>query len=184
MKPDPAATGPDRDMTGNEAYQRRIAMSRGVRLSPPAQKQASDKENIMNQETRVPSKDETGEEAYLRRLAMSTMHRQQDKGTTEQEQASTPPPRFQQLGQKSVSPPPLSFNPFAPPSVPPPPGPPIPNGVLVPDIEEKKKAAVAIAAKLGALAALAPQPLAVELSASAEEVPKGWISSCLFTMYG
>ena len=107
MKPDPAATGPDRDMTGNEAYQRRIAMSRGVRLSPPAQKHANDKGNITNQESRVPSKDETGEEAYLRRLAMSTMHRQQDKGTTEQEQAPTPPPQFQQLRQKSVSPPPI-----------------------------------------------------------------------------
>ena len=173
MKPDPAATGPDRDMTGNEAYQRRIAMSRGVRLSPPAQKHANDKENITNQETRVPSKDETGEEAYLRRLAMSTMHRQQDKGTTEQEQAPTPPPQFQQLRQKSVSPPPLSFNPFAPPFVPPPPGLPIPSGVLGSDIEEKKKAAVAIAAKLGALAALAPQPSVADSSTSAEEVSKG-----------
>lgn len=162
-------------MTGNEAYQRRIAMSRGVRLSPPAQKHASDKENITNQETRVLSKDETGEEAYLRRLAMSTMHRQQDKGTTEQEQVPIPPPQFQQFRRKSVSPPPLSFNPFAPPSVPPPPGPPIPSGALVPDIEEKKKAAVAIAAKLGALAALAPQPSVVDSSTSVEEVSKGWM---------
>jgi len=176
MKADPAPAGPDRDMTGDEAYQRRTAMSRGVRpFSPPAQNQVYEKENLANQEIRVPPQDETGEEAYLRRLAISTMHRQQDQGTTIQERAPTPSPQIQQPRQKSVSPPPLSFNPFAPPSVPPPPGPPALGGALVSDIEGKKKAAVAIAARLGALATLAPQPTAVESSTIAEDASKGWI---------
>jgi len=56
---------------------------------------------------------------------------------------------------RPISPPALSFNPFAPPSVPPPP--PGPPGTSIPsEFEAKAKAAAAIAAKLGALAGVAP----------------------------
>lgn len=159
----PAAV--DRDLTGDEAYQRRLAMSRGNRpLSPSgddqlqAQTQGAAADDIpgfnVSHDSHPPPKDETGEEAYLRRLAMSTMHRAQPPP-----QALSPPSQQQ---RRSASPPSLSFNPFAPPSVPPPPPPPGGPMSVAPsnDIDAKKKAAAAIAAKLGALAALAPQPTA------------------------
>lgn len=180
MDPASAPATLDRDMTGDEAYQRRLAMSRGIRPpSPPAQDPTKGDDNVADEEPDVPLKDETGEEAYLRRLAMSTMPRQQDHSVAAPApQARVPSPQHQQPRQKSPSPPPLSFNPFAPPSVPPPPGPPGASGTAVADIEERKKAAAAIAAKLGALAALAPpQPSAspsVEPSVTppAEETPR------------
>ena len=79
---------------------------------------------------------ETGEEAYLRRLAMSNANQR-------------PPSRSES--------PPLAYNPFAPPSVPPP-----PSSSDSTELEAKVKAAAAIAAKLGAIAANAPSEPAEE----------------------
>lgn len=142
----------DRELTGDEAYQRRLALSKGVRpASPPENNQPGqpqDEDITVPDPAHDSQSPGTGEEAYLRRLAMSTMHRTQPPL-----QAPSPPSQ-----PRVVTPPPLSFNPFAPPSVPPPPPGDVPGAIPAGDIDAKKKAAAAIAAKLGALAALAPQP--------------------------
>jgi splicing factor 45 len=156
----------DRELTGDEAYQRRLAMSIGVRpTSPPEDnqpEQPQDEEPVVPGLVHDSHSPSTGEEAYLRRLAMSTMHRAQ--APLQAPSPSPEPPRV-------MTPPPLSFNPFAPPSVPPPPPGDVPNAVPSGDIDAKKKAAAAIAAKLGALAAITPQPPAEsnELPSLAEE---------------
>ncbi|EDR14270.1 uncharacterized protein LACBIDRAFT_305937 [Laccaria bicolor S238N-H82] len=135
----------ERNLTGDEAFQRRLAMSAIPPVStPPTAPFASP--SPPNDDT-VPGPSATavkvnidsGEEAYLRRLAMAGMAPVQ------------PPP------VAPPSPPPLAYNPFAPPSVPPPP--PGPPATVISNIfEDKVKAAAAIAAKLGALAASGSQP--------------------------
>jgi len=139
------------DMSGDEAYQRRLAMSAGMKApsppsavihAPPSQTLQEDEHSIPDLEVMVapPQVAETGEEAYLRRVALS------------QTQARPPTsPTFTEAVTETPSS--LAYNPFAPPSVPPPPGPP---GTLVTNaLEDKVKAAAAIAARLGALAATA-----------------------------
>jgi splicing factor 45 len=135
-------------MSGDEAYQRRLAMSAGVRaVSPPSAIRAlppqisEDKEESDLQATAVPPA-ETGDEAYLRRVALS--------------QAQARPPVAPTFAEAEASS--LAYNPFAPPFVPPPPPgpPPGPPGTSTPNaLEDKVKAAAAIAARLGALAATA-----------------------------
>ncbi|KAG6832369.1 hypothetical protein H0H92_002637 [Tricholoma furcatifolium] len=123
-------------MTGDEAYQRRLAMSRGPPPAPPVADTSIHEED--NQEMPAPAlAPQTGDEAYLRRVAMSTMNR--------------PPPA---PPVSPPSPPPLAYNPFAPVSAPPPP--PGPPGSMPSQLEAKVKAAAAIAARLGALAGSAP----------------------------
>ncbi|KAH0583934.1 hypothetical protein H2248_009522 [Termitomyces sp. 'cryptogamus'] len=129
-RPTPIAT----TMTGDEAYQRRLAMSNPVQSAPPPVASAEDETPSVSMEA-APAV-QTGDEAYLRRVAMSTMKR-------------APPPE----PVSPPSPPPLAYNPFAPPSVPPPSGPP---GTAPSEIEAKVKAAAAIAARLSALAGSAP----------------------------
>lgn len=131
----------DTSLTGDAAYQRRLAMSQPRNPPPPAGHPvtASSIDDVdPGPSSRHPSPPipvtETGEEAFLRRAAMSTLNR-------------PPPPQ----PQSPPSPPSLAYNPFAPPSVPPPPSGPTPT-----ELEAKIKAAAAIAAKLGALAANAP----------------------------
>jgi len=119
----------EKNLTGDEAYQRRLAMSMPRAPSPDVPDQ--------------PSTTQTGEEAYLRRLAMSTMRRDSPPTTA----PMVPPP------ERQPSPPTLAYNPFAPTSAPPPPppgGPGLPN-----NFQEKAAAAAAVAAKLAALAATA-----------------------------
>jgi splicing factor 45 len=140
-----------RDMSGDEAYQRRLAMSAGMRaVSPPAaiihtpspQALDDDEDSIPGlQVAATHPLAETGDEAYLRRVALS------------QAQARPPMiPTFSEVATETS--PSLAYNPFAPPSVPPPP--PGPPGTSVPNaLEDKVKAAAAIAARLGALAATA-----------------------------
>ncbi|KAG6818161.1 hypothetical protein H0H87_000066 [Tephrocybe sp. NHM501043] len=129
--------------TGDEAYQRRLAMSNAVRPAPPVTV------DPYNEEADIPGLSvgtsmsapipQSGDEAYLRRVAMSTM-------------SHPPPPN----PVSSPSPPPLAYNPFAPSSIPPPP--PGPPGSMPSEIEAKVKAAAAIAARLGALAGSTPVP--------------------------
>lgn len=154
------------DMSGEEAYQRRLAMSGGMRpLTPPAppvnilppQVFADDGDAIPGPpgtSAYIPPA-ESGEEAYLRRVAMS------------QVQARPPiPPSQSEMVEASST---LAYNPFAPPSIPPPPsGPP---ASLPSALEEKIKAAAAIAARLGALAAAAADPSAGPSSGSASPAP-------------
>lgn len=124
-QPEPPSVTPpvqvDRNLTGDEAFQRRLAMSRQQAAKSPSPPPAP------------PPLAETGEDAYLRRLAIS-------KPIVE---APQPPP----------SPPPLAYNPFAPPSIPPPPsGGPSSSSL---SLDERVKAAAAIAAKLSALGSAA-----------------------------
>ena len=117
----------DRNLTGDEAFQRRLAMS-GRPRSP-----SSVPVSQITEEDQPPA--ELDEEA---RPEMSIV---------DDPAPFHDPPR-------PISPPALSFNPFAPPSVPPPP--PGPPGSSIPsEFEAKAKAAAAIAAKLGALAGVA-----------------------------
>lgn len=146
---DPSPVHVDRNLTGDEAFQRRLALSSGVRHRSPLPYSVAESTNVSTDETAIltsalgsatpvpaPRVLETGEEAYLRRLAMS-----QNNAVPS---AINPPP--------SPSPPPLAYNPFAPPSVPPPPPGP-PATVIANAFEERARAAAAIAAKLGALPA-------------------------------
>lgn len=111
----PSVAAVDREMTGNDAYARRLALSAG---QPPSF-----------------SKGDTGDDAYQRRVTASPMS-----------QAHDPEPPSES--------PPLAYNPFAPVSVPsPPPGPP-PS--IEDEVARKREAAAAIAAKFAALAALQP----------------------------
>ncbi|KAJ3867789.1 hypothetical protein EV359DRAFT_78290 [Lentinula novae-zelandiae] len=144
----------DRDLTGDEAYQRRLQMSMGIRpalppVTQPPPPSAIDGDNADSQSLsstvgyEPPSSSshpETGDEAYLRRLAMSTA-----VPPTLDKPPSVPPPPRQPSPQ-------LAYNPFAPPAVPPPP--PGPPGSFV--LDERARMAAAIAAKLGAIRP--PQP--------------------------
>jgi splicing factor 45 len=143
----------DRNLTGDDAYQRRLAMSSGIKPHSPPHRPAAQPLNdkdlsfpglspASTPPSAAPPTTETGDDAYLRRVAMS-QHRE----------APQPPPMAPPPLSVPDSPPALAYNPFAPPSVPPPPPGPPPS---VPSaFEARAKAAAAIAAKLGALAATA-----------------------------
>ena len=133
------------DMTGDEAYQRRLAMSAGLQQSTPSVvvvdhsmsgDDAHARRVAMSSGLPVSfSKEETGDDAYQRRIAMSS---------------ASPVPQSESPNESSS----LAYNPFAPISVPsPPPGPP-PS--IEDEIARKREAAAAIAAKFSALAALQP----------------------------
>ena len=124
----------DRNLTGDEAFQRRLAMSARPRSPPPTTVPAS--QIVAEGQGRQPPS-ELDEEANLNESEMSITHHL----------APFHDPA------RPISPPTLAYNPFAPPSVPPPP--PGPPGTSIPsEFEAKAKAAAVIAAKLGALAAV------------------------------
>lgn len=137
LEPSPPPAVVDRTLTGDEAYQRRLALSAGLKSYEPTP--SLNAANIgdagdsipgltISDVPSVPQPSTTGEEAYLRRIAMSTI-------------GNKPLPVV------PASPPPLAYNPFAPPAVPSPP----PVAPATSSLEEKVKAAAAIAAKLSAL---------------------------------
>lgn len=130
-----ASVAVDVDMTGDEAYQRRLAMSKGLEPPPSEHKQSP------SPSPEGPPTVQSGEEAYLRRLAMSALNATRAGLTA---QAVAPPDHK----TRSPSPPDLHFNPFEPPSVPQPP----PPGNVIVNFQEKAQAAAAIAARLAALA--------------------------------
>lgn len=133
------------DMSGEEAFQRRLAISAGagVRSPPSLQLPNEDKDNSQGA---LPSHGavETGDEAYLRRVALSQAQAQGSPAHPPVANLPSPPPA------QPDSPPTLAYNPFAPRPVPPPPSGPPPDAFA-----DRAKAAAAIAAKLGALAAAA-----------------------------
>ena len=157
------------NMTGDEAYQRRLAMSRG--FQPAAQvadptptpstslQELADKQDhsfkhdaegsfeIPTSPRAVPRMDETGEEAYLRRLALSQGRQQLSAVPT----SPIPPPVLTAESEPSSDP----ENPFATtPTIPPPP-PIVAPGISEDRVKSSREAAAAIAARL---AALAPPP--------------------------
>lgn len=132
----------DRSLTGDEAFQRRLAMS-GRPRSPTL--------------TSVPVSQITEEDETPIELEEGNL------GPPDMSITHDPAPFYD-----PPSPPALSFNPFAPPSVPPPP--PGPPGTSIPsEFEAKAKAAAAIAAKLGALAAAAASSESQEPTPPVEE---------------
>ena len=133
-------------MTGDEAYQRRLAMSSAPQQSTPSVAAADcnmSGDDAHAQRMAMPSdqplsfpKEETGDDAYQRRAAMSSLS------------------VVHQPEPPSESSPSLAYNPFAPTSVPPPPPGPPPS--IEDEVARKREAAAAIAAKLAALAAVQP----------------------------
>ncbi len=133
----------DRNLTGDEAFQRRLAMTLPRSQSP--QPTCVSEHTVKEESSAIPDSShlsaQTGEEAYLRRLAMS------GKRHGSPALPSAPIERARSLS------PDLVYNPFAPPSIPPPPPPGPPAVSTSGDFQEKAKHAAAIAAKLAALGA-------------------------------
>ncbi|KAH9955617.1 hypothetical protein BC827DRAFT_1236093 [Russula dissimulans] len=182
----------DLQMTGEEIYQRRLAMS--TNFEPPSQPPSSAVVAVENDTVRIaavespapPARVETGEEAYLRRAAMSQglplpspaqppLHEGSEvhqQPTTIQQAPLIPLQPEQEPSEPSDS---SEYNPFAPRSPPPPPPSSIPSassvGNLAPDFEERvrssRNAAAAIAAKFNSLVPL------VEDKGSSESTPEG-----------
>ncbi|KAG2078031.1 hypothetical protein BDR04DRAFT_1226835 [Suillus decipiens] len=134
---DTPAVHVDRNMSGEEAFQRRLAMSIGAAARVPSPIPAPVDNSLSD------------EEAYQPRPTASPF----------EPPSRSPVPVTQpaQLGMPvppTRSPPPLAYNPFAPPANIPPP-PPLLTSQIPVALEDKVKAAASIAARLSALAATA-----------------------------
>jgi splicing factor 45 len=144
--PDDAPVVVDRNLSGEEAFQRRLALSAGLRR-PPSPPPAS----VLPPPEPTAARDDDDDD-YIPGPSISSTPpvAMADAGTTVEDPSHVPPPVLEQEVAFSS----LAYNPFAPPSVPPPPPGP-PGGPVLAAFEDKVKAAAAIAAKLGALAATA-----------------------------
>ncbi|TFY68335.1 hypothetical protein EVG20_g3597 [Dentipellis fragilis] len=167
------------DMTGDEAYQRRLAMSAGYQppetaapmaappafVSPPLPPPAATEDSpIPGIGTPVPPpRVESGEEAYLRRMALSNPPPPPPPPVETDDEAYLRRAALSSLPPRVPSPPvlpeptPLAYNPFAPPPVPAPPPAFAPvggNSEFEERVRNSRNAAAAIAAKLKALAPL------------------------------
>ena len=133
-------------MTGDEAYQRRLAMSSGPQQSTPS--------------VAAVDRNMSGDDAYARRMAISSdqplSFPMEETGDDAYQRRVTmsPTPAAHQPESPDEPSSSLAYNPFAPVSVPPPPPGPPPS--LEDEIARKREAAAAIAAKFGALAAVQP----------------------------
>lgn len=172
----PAPAAPMHDLSGEEAYQRRLALSGIASAQAPSAFTPPQDEHM----SPAPPPAETGEEAYLRRAALAQSNQPMPSATSPpinsevQEEPSTL--AYNPFAPRSVPPPPqqepeeepstLAYNPFAPPSVPPPP--PGPPGVAA-ALDARIKAAAAIAARLSALSS---SEASGSGAAPAAEVPK------------
>ncbi|CCM05042.1 uncharacterized protein FIBRA_07244 [Fibroporia radiculosa] len=163
---DPPPAAVDTTLTGDEAYQRRLAMSKAFRPAaspvpapvpnitpePPAFTAPTPPERPPPEDDAIPGLSD--EASYVKN--------EEEEDTIPGLNASRPP--------RSPSPPvfespALAYNPFAPPtSVPPPPGPPLPAGLSEEKVRSSREAAAAIAARLKALA---PPAGSAEASGSA-----------------
>ncbi|KAA1471291.1 hypothetical protein DENSPDRAFT_837253 [Dentipellis sp. KUC8613] len=173
---DPASSAAPVNMTGDEAYQRRLAMSAGFQplepavpvtappafVSPPPPHAATEASPIPSVGTPAPpSRIESGEEAYLRRMALSNPPPHPpppvetgDEAYLRRAALSSMPPRVPSPPVVS-EPAPLAYNPFAPPAAPAPPpafAPASGNSEFEERVRNSRNAAAAIAAKLKALA--------------------------------
>ncbi|TFY80331.1 hypothetical protein EWM64_g3680 [Hericium alpestre] len=166
----------DVEMSGDEAFQRRLAMSVGFQAPAPTFPPAptftpapppsafEDGSGPSGSATPlVPPRMETGDEAYMRRLAMSTAPPPSVPSPATGDEAYlrraalSSMPRIEMSLPVATEPVTSSgYNPFAPPAVPPPPPPGFAPAGAGSDFEERVKnsrnAAAAIAAKLKALA--------------------------------
>ena len=130
-------------MTGDEAYQRRLAMSSGPQQQTTSVDHDMSGDDTYARRPEMPSDQlppsstvEMGNDAYQRRVVTMS--------STSQAYEQEPPSEFNSL----------AYNPFAPVSVPsPPPGPP-PS--IEDEIARKREAAAAIAAKFSVLATVQP----------------------------
>ncbi|TCD65354.1 hypothetical protein EIP91_002752 [Steccherinum ochraceum] len=190
----PARAQVDTSMTGDEAYQRRLALSQGFKPStsssgpgvpsvpeptssfapassnsvPPSSIHTGTNDNEPYFEPTPPRAPvpQSGEEAYLRRLALS-------------QGRSAPPPAGPAFISPPVQvvpsppaaqqsePPGLAYNPFAPPAAVPPPPSALPPSLSEEKVRSSREAAAAIAAKLKALA----PPPGSEAASGASENP-------------
>ncbi|KAI0032328.1 hypothetical protein K488DRAFT_78528 [Vararia minispora EC-137] len=181
----------DTAMTGDEAYQRRLAMS--APAPPPSTETGDDayQRRLAMSQPRPQPQDESAEDAYARRATISAQapiaplvqssFQPQPPPSRSQSPPSAPqavpfssePPPFPPQHHPSPPPSPPSFtgdyNPFAPRDVPPPPPPPAAvKDAFEARVQNSRNAAAAIAAKLAALAPGPSVPSPLPASAATE----------------
>lgn len=151
----PTSAVVDRSMSGEEAFQRRIAMSGGSYppAMPPVQSNDDDDDAIPG--LGLDNRELVPSIAPLHHGLAQTG----DDAYTRRLAMSQAAPLSQPEAVRALSPPVLAYNPFAPPSSVPPPPSVGPSTAAVPlGLEDRIKAAASIAARLGALGVNQGQP--------------------------